>query len=155
MTDPRIIQENIKLLIAGEFYEDDKPYLQLIQEYNLQEQVILKTNFIPDSEVKYYLCSSDCVVQPYKNATQSGVTPLAYHFEKPMIVTNVGGLPALVPHEKVGLVCEPDADSIANAITKFYQLGASHFIPHIKEEKTKYSWEKLVTTIISLTKRSV
>src|SRR5699024_4970565 len=88
MADERIKKENIKLLVAGEFYEDDKPYMQLIQENNLQAQVLLKTNFIPDSEVKYYLRSGDCVIQPYKNATQSGVTPLAYHFEKPMIVTN-------------------------------------------------------------------
>ena len=150
MADERIRKEKIKLLIAGEFYEDDKPYLQLIRENNLQEQVILKTNFIPDSEVRYYLCSGDCVVQPYKNATQSGVTPLAYHFEKPMIVTNVGGLPSLVPHEKAGLVCEPEPASIADAILKFYQLGEQFFIPHLRTEKQKYSWNKLTEAIFKL-----
>lgn len=150
MTDERIRKENIKLLIAGEFYEDDKPYLQLIRENNLQEQVILKTNFIPDSEVRYYLCSSDCIVQPYKNATQSGVTPLAYHFEKPMIVTNVGGLPSLVPYKKVGLVCEPDAKSIADAILEFYLLGEARFIPNLREEKKNYSWEKLTKELLQL-----
>jgi glycosyltransferase involved in cell wall biosynthesis len=150
MADERIRKENIKLLIAGEFYEDDKPYLQLIQENNLQDQVILKTNFIPDSEVKYYLCSGDCVVQPYKNATQSGVTPLAYHFEKPMIVTNVGGLPSLVPHEKAGLVCEPNPKSIAVAILRFYQLGEQYFIPHLRSEKQKYSWSELTSALLDL-----
>lgn len=150
LADERIRNENIMLLVAGEFYEDDKPYQQLIQENNLQEQVILKTNFIPDSEVKYYLCSGDCVVQPYKNATQSGVTPLAYHFEKPMIVTNVGGLPSLVPHEKVGLVCEPDSKSIAESILRFYQLGEQYFIPHLRSEKQKYSWGKLTEAIFNL-----
>jgi glycosyltransferase involved in cell wall biosynthesis len=69
--------------------------------------LLLRTDFIPDSEVRNYLCAADAVIQPYKNATQSGVTPLAYHFEKPMIVSNVGGLAALVPHEQVGLVAEP------------------------------------------------
>jgi glycosyltransferase involved in cell wall biosynthesis len=150
MADERIKKEHIRLLVAGEFYEDDKPYLQLIKENNLENQVILKTNFIPDSEVRYYLCSADCVIQPYKNATQSGVTPLAYHFEKPMIVTNVGGLPSLVPNEKVGLVCEPEPQSIAGAILKFYQLGEHYFIPHLRSEKQKYSWPSLTTTILNL-----
>lgn len=150
MANERIRNEGIKLLIAGEFYEDKKPYLQLIEEYSLQDQVILRTDFIPDSEVKYYLCSADCVVQPYKNATQSGVTPLAYFFEKPMIVTNVGGLPSLVPNEKAGLVCEPDASSISAAIIRFYQLGDAHFSAFIKEEKLKYSWENLVKAITDL-----
>lgn len=150
MADERIIKENIKLLVAGEFYEDDKPYLQLIKENNLEDAIILKTNFIPDSEVRYYLCSGDCVIQPYKNATQSGVTPLAYHFEKPMVVTNVGGLPSLVPHEKVGLVCEPQPTSIADAILRFYQLGEQYFIPHLRNEKEKYSWSKLTEAIFKL-----
>ncbi|HZI00538.1 MAG TPA: glycosyltransferase, partial [Flavisolibacter sp.] len=113
MADERIRQQNIKLLVAGEFYEDAKPYHDLVAQLQLQHSVLLRTQFIPDSEVRDYLCSGDCVVQPYKNATQSGVTPLAYHFEKPMIVTNVGGLPSLVPHRKVGLVCEPEPGAIA------------------------------------------
>ena len=150
MADERIRKENIQLLVAGEFYEDDKPYLQLIRENNLQEQVILKTNFIPDNEVKFYLCSGDCVIQPYKNATQSGVTPLAYHFEKPMIVTNVGGLPSLVPDEKVGLVCEPEPTSIADSILRFYQLGEPYFTPHLRSEKQKYSWPVLTSVILNL-----
>ena len=150
MSNEKIKNENIKLLVAGEFYEDDKPYFQLIRENNLQEQVILRTSFIPDNEVKYFLCSGDCVIQPYKNATQSGVTPLAYHFEKPMIVTNVGGLPSLVPHEKVGLVCEPEPRSIAEAILKFYQLGEQYFIPNLCVEKQKYSWSALTSAILNL-----
>ncbi|HYK55207.1 MAG TPA: glycosyltransferase, partial [Flavisolibacter sp.] len=150
MADERIRKAGIKLLVAGEFYEDEKPYLQLISDYQLQDSIILNTSFIPDSEVKYFLCSGDCVVQPYKNATQSGVTPLAYHFEKPMIVTNVGGLPSLVPHEKVGLVCEPEPSSIADAILQFYELGEDYFIPHLRNEKQKYSWQSLTKAIFDL-----
>jgi glycosyltransferase involved in cell wall biosynthesis len=150
MADQRIKKEGIKLLIAGEFYEDEKPYLELIRENKLEEQVILRTSFIPDSEVRNYLCAGDCVVQPYKNATQSGVTPLAYHFEKPMIVTNVGGLPSLVPHEKAGLVCEPEPKAIADAILRFYQLGENYFIPHLRNEKLKYSWQHLTKAIVEL-----
>jgi glycosyltransferase involved in cell wall biosynthesis len=150
MNDESIKRNNIKLLIAGEFYEDERLYLQLVKQYQLQDHIILRDNFIPDHEVKYYLCAADVVVQPYRNATQSGVTPLAYHFEVPMIVTNVGGLPALVPHEKAGLVCNPEPQDIADAILKFYQLGADHFLPHIRSEKQKYSWNNLVQAIIDL-----
>lgn len=135
-----------KLLIAGEFYEDRKQYDDLINE--LKDDLILHTDFIPDSEVKYYLCAADVVIQPYRNATQSGVTPLAYHFEKPMIVTNVGGLPSLVPDNKVGLVAEPTPASIAQKITEYFQKGADQFLPYLKEEKKKYSWEKMVEAII-------
>jgi len=140
-------QASPKLLVAGEFYEDEKPYQELIDKLNIRDQLILKTDFIPDSEVKYYLCAADAVIQPYKNATQSGVTPLAYHFEKPMVVTNVGGLPALVPDNKVGLVVEPNAEAIAAGISRFYELGENYFIPHLRSEKQKYSWTVMTATI--------
>jgi len=143
---------NLKLLVAGEFYEDEKPYLEQINRLGINANVILRTDFIPDGEVKYYLCAADAVIQPYRNATQSGVTPLAYFFEKPMIVTNVGGLPSLVPNEKAGLVAEPTAESIANAIRRFYQLGENYFLPHLRSEKQKYSWANLVNAIRDLGK---
>ena len=141
-----------KLLIAGEFYEDAKQYHELIDKLGIKDQLILKTDFIPDSEVKYYLCAADAVIQPYRNATQSGVTPLAYHFEKPMVVTNVGGLPSLVPDGKVGIVTEPNPQAIAEGIVKFYQLGEDYFLPHLREEKKKYNWDILVNTIKDLAK---
>ena len=152
MTDQRIKSAGIKLLVAGEFYEDEKQYQDQIEKSGIKNQLILRTDFIPDSEVKYYLCAADAVIQPYRNATQSGVTPLAYHFEKPMVVTNVGGLPSLVPDRKVGLVVEPDPKSIANGILEFYQLGENYFIPHLRSEKQKYSWANLVKAIEGLAK---
>ena len=147
MADERIKKARIKLLVAGEFYEDEKPFQEQIEKLGIKDHLILRTDFIPDSEVKYYLCAADVVIQPYRNATQSGVTPLAYHFEKPMVVTNVGGLPTLVPHEKVGLVVEPNPTAIADGILRFYQLGEDYFIPHLRNEKEKYSWAKLVKAI--------
>ncbi len=149
MSDTRIKEAGIQLLIAGEFYDDRKIYTDLIQELALNN-VILRTDFIPDSQVRYYLCAADLVVQPYKNATQSGVTPLAYHFEKPMVVTNTGALPDMVPHEKVGLVAEPDPDSIATQILRFYELGEDFFLPHLREEKKKYAWSRMVKAIEDL-----
>lgn len=144
-TDP-----DIRFLVAGEFYEDEKPYREQIDKLGIADQLILRTDFIPDSEVKYYLCAADALIQPYRNATQSGVTPLAYHFEKPMIVTNVGGLPALVPDGRAGLVVDADPAAIANGIQRFYLLGEHYFIPHLRTEKQKYSWAKMVRTITQL-----
>lgn len=140
----------LKLLVAGEFYEGKQAYEDQIKQLGIADMLILRTDFIADSEVKYYMCAADCVVQPYRNATQSGVTPLAYHYEKPMIVTNVGALPALVPHEKVGLVCEPTPASLADAIERYFELGEPYFIPQLRQEKEKYSWHNLVETIFDL-----
>jgi Glycosyltransferase len=146
----KLIDPSIKLMVAGEFYEDAKPYREQIKRLHIENRLILKTDFIPDSELKYYLCAADVVIQPYRNATQSGVTPLAYHFEKPMIVTNVGGLPGLVPHEQAGLVCQPEPASLAAAVNRYFELGEQHFIPHLRSEKKKYSWHNLAASIEEL-----
>jgi glycosyltransferase involved in cell wall biosynthesis len=153
MADERLKEAGIRLLVAGEFYEDEKRYRDLITELKLQDRIILRNHFIPDTGVRNYLSAADLVVQPYRNATQSGVTPLAYHFEKPMVVTNVGGLPALVPHEKAGLVAEPEPTAIADAILRFYELGEDYFIPHLRTEKQKYQWSNLTKAIEELTGR--
>jgi len=150
MAQPSIREAKIKLLVAGEFYEDRKPYDELIAKLNINDQLILRTDFIQDSEVRYYLSAADFVIQPYKNATQSGVTPLAYHFEKPMLVTNVGGLPDLVPKDEVGVIAEPNPTSIAEQVLRLYQFGESHFLPHLREEKKKYSWSNITNAVFQL-----
>jgi len=150
MAEPLIRQSGIRLMIAGEFYENREPYNRLINELNISEKLILKTDFVPDGEVQYYLCAADAVVQPYRHATQSGVTPLAYHYEKPMIVTNVGSFSQQVLHEETGLVTEADPESLANVMIRFYELGEQYFIPHLRTEKKKYSWKNLVNTILDL-----
>ena len=142
----------IEFLIAGEFYEDRGPYEEMIRELGIEKSLIMRTDFIPDSEVKNYLCAADVVIQPYKNATQSGVTPLAYHFEIPMIVTNVGGLPALVPDNIVGLITEPNPVSIAQKINEFFEKDKSHFLPGLIEEKKKYTWSRMTSEILTLWK---
>jgi len=150
----QVIQEqnikNLKLLIAGEFYEDEKNYDELLTDPQIKDHLVLHTQFIPNSEVKYYLCAADCVIQPYRNATQSGVTPLSYHFEKPMIVTNVGGLPSMVADKKTGLIAEPNAHSIAKKIEEYFELGEDFFLPQLREEKKKFSWENMVKTILNM-----
>ena len=154
MNDERIRKAGIKLLVAGEFYEKREEYDELIEKLNIKSQLILRTDFIPDSEVRYFLSAVDFVIQPYRNATQSGVTPLAYHFEKPMLVTNTGGLPDLVPDGKVGIVTEPNATAVATGILRLYELGETFFLPQLREEKKKYSWNKLVAAIKQMAEES-
>ena len=150
MADERITSNEYLLLIAGEFYQDKKPYLELIKKLNVANKIKIVDDFIPDSLVRFYCCAADVIVQPYKSATQSGVTPLAYHFEKPMIVTNVGGLPKMVIHGETGLICEPHPTSIANAILKYFEKGVTHFIPSLLKEKDKFSWRNFADKILSL-----
>jgi glycosyltransferase involved in cell wall biosynthesis len=130
--------------VAGEFYEDEKKYLQLISNLGLEKKVILHTRFIPDEEVARYFSVADVVVQPYRSATQSGVTQIAYHFDVPMIVSNVGGLPEIVPHGKVGLVCKPEEDVLAEAIDEILDDKLrGNFSRQIGEEKKRFSWDKM------------
>ena len=141
----------LKLIVAGEYYENPEPYQKIIEENNLQDHIILKDEFIPNSDVQKYFCASDIIVQPYKSATQSGVTQIAYHFNKPMIVTNVGGLPEMVPNEKVGYVVNQDPAEIAEAIHKFYdEKKEDFFVSGVIEEKKKYGWDIFVQKIEEL-----
>jgi len=149
--DARLREFPVKLIVAGEFYENEKPYLDAIQKYNLSDDIILHTNFIPNEQVKDYFCAADLIVQPYKSATQSGVTQIGYHFEKPMLVTNVGGLAEIIPHGKVGYVIEPIKEEITNAMLDFLK-NKPDFSSGIQEEKQKYTWEKLVLAINHLWK---
>jgi D-inositol-3-phosphate glycosyltransferase len=149
--DERLRQMKVKLLVAGEFYCDPKPYQEIIARHHLGERVIMSNDFIPDSKVLNYFCAADLVVQPYKSATQSGVTQIAYHFNKPMIITNVGGLAEFVPHEKVGYVVNPDPAEISSSIVRFYSENKeSEFSASAAIEKQKYSWENMVKAIDSL-----
>jgi glycosyltransferase involved in cell wall biosynthesis len=152
MASSKIKAQGIKLMIVGEFYEPATPYLQLIDKLGIKDQVIVKTDFAPDEMVKYYLSAADFVIQPYRNATQSGVTPLAYHFEKPMLVTNVGALADTVPHLEVGVVVKPNPDDIANGIVLLYEMGEDYFKPYIHIERQKYTWSQMAQNFLTLYK---
>ena len=150
MANEAIKKLGIQLMIVGEFYEDASAYHDLVSSLGLQDQIKFYSNYIPDGEVKNYVCSADFIIQPYRNATQSGVTPLAYHFEKPMLVTNVGGLADTVPNLKTGIVVAPTTEAIAKGIETLYELGENHFIPNIIEEKKKYSWAQMTEKFLAL-----
>lgn len=145
LTNPAIKDLKIKLIIAGEFYDKKEKYEAIIKEHNLKDQILLYDHYIEQDEVKYYFAASDCVVQPYRTATQSGITQVAYNFNKPMIVTNVGGLPEIVEDGKVGYVTEVDETSIANAISKFYtENKREEFEENVKQAKEKFSWNYFI-----------
>jgi len=150
MAKDELRHSNIQLIVAGEYYANKAEYDKLIQDLNLNDKVELHTRFIPDDEVVRYFCAADIIVQPYKHATQSGVTQICYHFNKPMLVTNVGGLPEIVPNNKVGFVVEPNEDEVALAILKFYNENKeAEFVQNILEEKKRYSWKVMVEKLKS------
>lgn len=139
------------VLVAGEFYSDEEKYYALMDKLGIRDRFQVYAQFIPDDLVPYFFCAADVVVQPYKDATQSGVTQVAYHFNKPMIVTNVGGLPEMVHHKKVGYVVPPNAPAIAQAIVKFYaENKEKDFSAMAAIEKNKYSWKRMEETIYIL-----
>ncbi|GAA4428425.1 glycosyltransferase family 4 protein [Pontibacter saemangeumensis] len=152
MAEPALRQRpDIKLIVAGEFYEEDAPYQQLIADLHLQDRLVLHTDFIPNAAVRHYFSAADLVVQPYRHATQSGVTQVAYHFDKPMVVTNVGGLAELVPDGEVGYVVAPDPKEIAAAVTRFYTWNQGEtFNQNIQTYKKKFSWDYFVKAVWEL-----
>ncbi len=146
LQDSRIKELGIKLIIAGEFYDKKEKYSELLEA--TKASVLLYDHYIPQEEVRYYFAAADCVVQPYKTATQSGITQVAYNFNKPMIVTNVGGLPEIVAHEKVGYVTALNETSIADAIVRFYaENKKSEFEKNVELDKVKFSWEHFIDSL--------
>jgi D-inositol-3-phosphate glycosyltransferase len=147
-------KKNVKLLVAGEYYSNEEKYQQLIRDLQLENDVIVVNEFIKDSEVGRYFCAADIIAQPYKHATQSGVTQIGYHFERPMLVTNVGGLPEMIPDGKVGYVVAPESEAIQAALEDFFtQNKELTFQKHIQEEKKKYVWSALTSKILNLSNR--
>jgi len=148
MADARVAALPVKLLIAGEFYEDAAPYEALIKKYDLESRLVRATDFIPNERVADYFSAADLVLQPYKHATQSGVSQVAYHFGRPMLVTDVGGLAELIPAGVVGYVVPPTPTAIADALVDFYQNDREEtFAAGVRQEAKKFSWEVMVAAL--------
>ncbi len=144
----------IKLLVVGEFYIPRAPYDELIKKNGLEKDIIIHPHFVPDSEVANWFCASDIIAQPYKSATQSGVTQIGYHFNKPMLVSNVGGLPEIVPHGKGGYVVSPEPGEVSEALIDFFRNKRyNDFVKGIKAEKEKFSWDKMVKNLFNLAEK--
>jgi len=150
-SDNRLRNRKLKLIIAGEFYEDDTPYRDLIKKYHLENDIIFFDHFIKDQEVPLFFSAADLVVQPYKTATQSGVTQIAFHYEKPMLVTDVGGLREIVTDGKCGYVVKPEPGYITESILDYFDNNRKTlFTVGVKQEKEKFSWDKMTASIIEV-----
>ena len=142
----------VKLLIVGEFYEDEKLYTDQIKNLNLENDVMIISDFVPDENVKYFFSACDAVILPYIDATQSGITQIAYYYDKPVIATDVGGLSEVVINNFTGLVVKPESsEAIADAVISFYKNNLEEiFSGNVMEEKKKYSWENFTDEIMNL-----
>lgn len=142
---------NLRLIVAGEFYEHEQKYREQIERLGLTDKVIVHNEFIVEDKVKYYFGASSLITQPYRSATQSGVTQVAFHFEKPMLVTNVGGLGEIVHDGKMGYAVDPTPAAIADALLDYYQANRqAEFTKYLVQEKSKYSWDKLTNQFVQL-----
>ncbi|MBT6808088.1 MAG: glycosyltransferase, partial [Flavobacteriales bacterium] len=156
MADKRVQDLGVKLIVAGEFYDNKQEYISQINSLGISENIILKSDFIPEENVKNYFCACDMITQTYRTATQSGVTQIAYHFERPMLVTNVGGLAEIVPHNKVGYVCDINTKDIADCVVDFYDNNKEkQFSENTKTEKKRFRWKELVNGIENLIKKQL
>jgi glycosyltransferase involved in cell wall biosynthesis len=155
MADERIQALQVKLIIAGEFYEDENKYRSLVDELQLNDCIIFLNEFIPDEKVALLMSAADALVQPYRHATQSGVTPLAMHFDLPMIVTNAGGLKEMVEDKVTGIVVEKSPESIASGIVEYFKMGKAYFEPGVIAQKKKYGWTAMMKGISTFAKTIV
>jgi glycosyltransferase involved in cell wall biosynthesis len=153
LADTRLKEMNMKLIVAGEFYEDKNQYMNLVQQNGLTGKVLFTDGFIENDEVKHYFCASDIIVQPYISATQSGVTQIAYHFERPMLVTNVGGLAEIISNGVTGYVTDVDEKQVADALIDFYVNNREDaFSKNVAGEKHRFSWQVMANEIFKLAK---
>lgn len=151
MAEPELKESSAKLVVAGEFYNNSEQYLALERELGLEGRIIWRTDFIPQEQVANYFCAADLIVQPYKSATQSGVTQIGYHFEKPMLVTDVGGLSEIILDGRTGYVTQPDPKEIARAVASYFKERPD-FLQATREQKKKYGWDTFTQAIYSLAK---
>lgn len=147
-SDSRLRNLNVRLLVTGEFYGSSDKYFELEKELGLEGLVIWKNEFVPADEVRYCFGAADLIAQPYKTATQSGVSQIAYHFEKPMLVTKVGGLAEIVPNGIAGYAVEPEPSQIADGLVDFFtNKRLEQFKAGVLEQKSRYSWSKMTQAI--------
>ncbi len=142
----------VRLLIAGEFYEGEKEYRELIARLKLENAVTIVSEYIPRPEVPFYFSAADVVVLPYNSATQSGIAQIAYNFDKPVITTRVGGLGEVVDDGRTGTIVAPgDPPALARAIVEFYvSRREEEFVANVRTWKRRFSWEAMVDAVEDL-----
>jgi glycosyltransferase involved in cell wall biosynthesis len=147
--DARLKRHPVKLIIAGEFYENPDRYYRMVREHNLADRLVMMTQFIPDEQVKYLFSSASLVTQTYHHATQSGVTQVGFQFDTPMLVTNVGGLAELVADRKSGYVCDRNPIQIADCLLDFIENQRfATMSAEVAIKKQEFSWEVFARQLV-------
>jgi len=151
---PSVVERmpDARLLVCGEFYDDEKPYRDQIERLGIAGAVDLHADYIPNEDVGKFFCASDLVVQPYVSATQSGVAQIAYQFERPAIITDVGGLAETVPHEVSGFVVPPENPQVlADSIVRYFdEKWEDRLVEGVRKEREKYSWDRVYEAVEEL-----
>ncbi|MCX8080982.1 MAG: glycosyltransferase [Bacteroidia bacterium] len=139
----------VLILVAGDFYDDRQNYEPALSMLEKEGHLVLYGRFVPDDEIHYYFCSANVCVQPYLNATNSGVSMVSYFYGLPVIATNVGGLPEIIPHGECGLLCEPNTEDLKKQITYYFekQLEAP-FRKNIETFRKNFSWDTFINKVL-------
>lgn len=145
----------VRLLVVGEFYVDQAEYQKQIEDLGLQSSVTVVADYVPNDRVAAYFSAADVVILPYLSATQSGITQIAYNFDKPVIASDVGGLAEVVKHGVTGTIVPPNQPGLlAEAILEYYHRNLEvAMVPRVKEEKRLYSWDYFVEAIEALCRK--
>lgn len=147
------LDESYLLVIAGEVYGSFSKYDELIKKLGVENKIVKHVRYISDNEVPLFFSAADVCVLPYKNATQSGIVGISFHFDLPVIATNVGGLGEMIEDGKSGLIVnEISSEAIASAIKKFFTDKSSEYLSTIENYKQKHSWENLAHKIAEFSK---
>jgi len=156
MSDPRIRKENIDLIVAGEYYGDREWYEGIISKNQINDRVHLFTDFIPNDKVRIFFSAADCIVLPYRSATQSGITQVAYHFERGMVATRVGALPEAIKDGETGILCDVNPTAIASALLSYFDPSSLPGLQqHLTSEKQQYSWSRFIEALLNFASASV
>ena len=140
--------ENLKLIIAGEFYDDINIYKRLIKRKDLENKVIIDNDFLKSSKIRDYICISDLIIQPYKKASQSGITPLAYFYDKPLVVSNIEGLKEIIIEDQSGEIFSETPANMAIAIKNCINPESNRtYSNNIARSKSKYGWLRFVKKV--------
>lgn len=142
------LDDSYQLLIAGEAYGSFQKYRNQIDRSSAKNRIKVMNQYIEDSRVPVLFSAADVLVLPYKSATQSGVLPVAYHYETPVVATDVGGLKAAIEKAGTGMICAPEAVALAHSIQEIFRMGKDNWILHIRKEKETLSWERFAQALV-------
>jgi len=148
LAELKLKNREVKVIVAGEWYEDATMYKKLAKTLRLDDMIVWHDHFIPESEIATYFSASDAVVQPYRNATQSGISALAFAYSKPLISTRVGGLAEIIEDGKTGFLCDPEPTSIRDAIERWiHSPDMEPMLKAIDNRRSEMTWDRLLDVI--------